>query len=137
GRVAMNRDEWLLERRKYIGASDMPAVLGVDPFRCALDVYLEKRGMSPERDQTSAMEAGLALEVAVLEWYGKRYGVQVEPGGNQIVRSTEYEWASCTPDGYQLPDRVPVQIKCTGKTSDWDERVPDHVYVQVQHEMLV
>lgn len=135
----MTREEWLEERRKYIGASDMPAVLGVDPFRSALDVYLEKRGMAPDREQTAAMEAGLALERAVLDWYGQRHGVEIVYGGELVTAPVVGTWAACTPDGYQLVDRdrVPVQVKCTGKTTDWDERVPEHVYVQVQHEIMV
>ena len=40
-----------LARRNHIGASDLPAIMGLDTFKTAADVWLEKRGMlidSPE-----------------------------------------------------------------------------------------
>lgn len=133
-----DRALWLATRRRYIGASDIPAVLGIDPFRSALDVYMEKLGMAPERAMTPGMEAGLELESAVLAWYGKRYGKTVERCG-VFHASKSIPWAGCTPDGFEVDGahRRPVQVKCTGRTDAWDSDIPPHVYAQVQYEMMV
>ena len=45
---------WLEGRRQGIGSSDAPAVLGLSPWACALDVYSSKvegtsLGMTPDR----------------------------------------------------------------------------------------
>jgi predicted phage-related endonuclease len=50
--TAANRAEWLAERRKGVGASEVAAVLGLDPYRSALDVFLDKIGQAPPREDT-------------------------------------------------------------------------------------
>ena len=48
-----NRQEWLLLRKTYLGGSDLGAVIGVNKYRTALDVYLEKTSEhSPETSNT-------------------------------------------------------------------------------------
>ena len=37
-----NREEFLLERKKGIGGSDVAAIIGVSPWKTALGVYLDK-----------------------------------------------------------------------------------------------
>ena len=37
-----NRQEWLRERKNYLGGSDLGAIAGLNPYRTALDVYLDK-----------------------------------------------------------------------------------------------
>lgn len=130
-----DRELWLATRRKYIGASEVPALLGIDPFRSSLDVYLDKRGVLPEREMTSAMEAGLELEDSVLRWYGRKWGKRVVRSG-VLHLSDRYTWAACTPDGFE-DGAISIQVKCTGRTDAWDEQIPPHVYAQVQSEMMV
>ena len=36
----INREEWLLMRKTYLGGSDLGAVIGVNKYKTALDVYL-------------------------------------------------------------------------------------------------
>lgn len=128
-----DRERWLETRRKYVTASDAPALLGLDPYRSALDVFLEKRGVAVPRELTEAMEAGIELEEPVLAWYGRRVGRAVEP--NKLIHvSSDLDWLACTPDGFL--DGTPVQVKCSGRTHAWDEQIPDHVYAQMQAEML-
>ena len=37
--ASLTREEWLEWRRKGIGGSDAAAVLGISPFRTAVDLY--------------------------------------------------------------------------------------------------
>ena len=37
--AGLTREEWLEWRRKGIGGSDAAAVLGISPFRTAVDLY--------------------------------------------------------------------------------------------------
>ena len=54
--VQEQRESWLKERRSGIGGSDAAAILGVSPWRTALDVYSDKRGISPlNTEPTSPM----------------------------------------------------------------------------------
>ena len=40
--MIQNRQEWLRERKTYIGGSDIGAILGLSSFNSALDIYLAK-----------------------------------------------------------------------------------------------
>jgi putative phage-type endonuclease len=67
------REQWLEERRKGIGGSDMAAVLGVDPYRTARELYAIKTGELPENPDTSFTRAGRALEAAIAELATEEY----------------------------------------------------------------
>jgi predicted phage-related endonuclease len=50
---AMNTPEqWLADRRKCIGGSDIDAILGLSPYRTPVDVWAEKTGRSPGQGET-------------------------------------------------------------------------------------
>ena len=37
--ITPDTPEWLVERRKSVGASEVAAIMGLDPWMTALDVY--------------------------------------------------------------------------------------------------
>ena len=37
-----SREEWLRERKTYLGGSDLGSIIGANKYKTALDVYLEK-----------------------------------------------------------------------------------------------
>jgi len=62
------------QRRKFIGSSDMAAILGVSPWATAYDVYLEKTGKLQEREPSEAMMAGTFLEEGILLYAESQLG---------------------------------------------------------------
>ncbi len=46
----LSREEWLAYRRQGLGGSDAAAVLGISPFRTAVDLYYDKRNLPIEDD---------------------------------------------------------------------------------------
>lgn len=68
---APTREQWLTERRKGIGGSDISAILGVSRWSTALDVWFDKTGRSPldAKEDTEPMQWGRILEdVVAREW---------------------------------------------------------------------
>lgn len=65
-------------RRHCIGSSDAPAVLGVDPHRSRLEVYLSKVHDLEEDEETEPMRLGNRFEQAILEEAAERLGVSIE-----------------------------------------------------------
>lgn len=61
--------EQLERRRSSIGASDVAAILGLDPYRTGLDIWLQKRGLAEVQDQTEASLMGHLLEPVVATRY--------------------------------------------------------------------
>lgn len=136
-----NRAAWLVERRRGIGSSDAPAILGLSPFASPLSVYTEKLGLSADREQSDAMRWGSILEPVIAREFAAETGRKYRMAGN-LIRSTERPWQLATLDAEQeCADREGVgvlEIKATAyRLGDWTEGVPDHVFAQVQHQLSV
>ena len=60
----LTREAWLAYRRQGLGGSDAASVLGISPFRTAMDLYYDKRNLPIEDDEGNwvAMEVGTLLE---------------------------------------------------------------------------
>ena len=132
------RDLWLAERRKGIGASDAAAILGLSPWKTAMHVYLEKLGKY-QQDETEPMKMGTKLEPIIAELYTERTGRALRPGG--LRRHQSRPWQLATLDRFG-EDRD-VQLKTVGAfaKSEWGEpgteEIPEMYLAQVQHEMAV
>jgi putative phage-type endonuclease len=76
-----NKQEWLRERKNYLGGSDLGAIAGLNPYRTALDVYLDKTSDDIAEDTNSAMRWGTLLEDVIAKEYAQvtGYDVEVEP----------------------------------------------------------
>lgn len=58
----MSREDWLAERRKSIGGSDVGAILGMNPFRSPYAVWAEKTSRLTDDEDNEAMRQGRELE---------------------------------------------------------------------------
>jgi len=137
----MGRDEWLELRRQGIGSSDAPAILGISPFTSALRVYTDKLGLSPPDEDNENLKWGRLLEPLVIQEFGNETGRVVRPSGD-LIQSIVRPWMLATLDGVQLHDseRGPgvLEVKTTGYGgANWIEQVPEHVWVQIQHQLAV
>jgi putative phage-type endonuclease len=76
-----NKQDWLRERKNYLGGSDLGAIAGLNPYRTALDVYLDKTSDDIAEDTNSAMRWGTLLEDVIAKEYAQvtGYDVEVEP----------------------------------------------------------
>lgn len=72
--AAPTRTDWLEERKSYIGATDLSAILGLNPYETPLGVYCTKLGIAPPVAETSAMRRGLALEPYIAQLYADETG---------------------------------------------------------------
>lgn len=135
-----NRDEWLQERKKAIGASEVAAVLGISPWATAWEVWAEKTGRLEPWRGNDATRAGQLFERALLD--------QAEAELGALERDVRVVHASA-PVAATLDARVqyggyPVEAKTTGIVGrvygDWGEalsdEVPDYYLVQVHAQLL-
>lgn len=141
-----------------IGASDAPAVLGLDKYKSPLSVWRELRGEDVE-DTTppfvrEAAEWGQALEPVVRGRYALQAGAWVWVPSESFRREG---WLRATPDGLvcigaanaqtcdwhgdNIPDDVAgmLQVKCRSAflRDEWLHGVPAKEEVQVRVEMAV
>lgn len=69
----MTREQWLNLRRRGIGGSDASVVLGVNPYRSVLELWLDKtKQLEPEESTIEAAYWGQVLEPVVRDEFTKR-----------------------------------------------------------------
>ncbi len=138
-----DRERWLAARRSGLGGSEVAAVLGIHPYKSALEVYADKCGLLPPEGETSEVARwGTIFEGPILEEFARRTGREVVRS-NELLRSRLRPWQTVTPDAVQYSG-VPkgcsgpglAECKTTG-FGDWQEQIPAHVLVQVQHGLAV
>jgi len=132
-----------LEKRKdYLGSSDMAALLGLDPFKNAHDVWLDKTGKLEPLEPSPAMQAGTFFEDGVLQYAEKELG--------PIIRN---QYRSARGRGIPLGANIdailvhtgqPIEAKTAGLFGPlrdiWGEagtdEVPDRVIIQATVHMI-
>lgn len=138
------RDQWLAERRKRIGSSDAPKILGL--YGSALSVWYDKRGELPEQDQNDAMLFGTLFEDTVAQEWARRNRSVVRRVG--LVEHVDEPYLACTLDRRvtECPLRegqreaCGLEVKCRNAfgSGNWgNSGVPDDVLAQVLEQILV
>lgn len=135
------RADWLEWRRGGVGASESAAILGVDPFKTRLDVWLDK--VSPVKDKgvpSEAAEIGLLVEPAIAKLYERRSGRVIV--AQQIRATMRGSPRICaTPDGIDDTGEL-VEFKAIGFPHSellgepGTDEVPAWWIIQAQHQML-
>jgi putative phage-type endonuclease len=133
-----------MDRRKYIGASEAAAICGLDPYKTAMDVFLEKTGRVDPFNGNEATAAGLRLEHSVIEWAKEKLGAIA--CNEQLRREhPERPWMMARLDAGMI-NRDGVRVMVEAKTSgivgvtpkDWTEyEYPEGYKVQVHHQWAV
>ena len=134
---ATERETWLAERRKGIGASEIAAIAGLSPWAGALDIYLQKLGVTQNRTN-AAMNWGLRLEQPIADAYTEETGIALEP--SQFVQHPEHSWVLATPDRFAADGSRLVELKCARTADGWGDagtdQIPDQYVCQVHWQML-
>lgn len=138
-----NREAWLEARRSGIGASEIGAVLGVDRFRKAWNVWACKTGLAedPDLSDKEHVDWGRRLEPVIGHAFAERTGRIVRPAGD-LVRHSDESWALATLDAWCSEgglEEWPLEIKTTSvyNEEDWVDGPPEAVLAQVHQQMLV
>lgn len=107
----MTRDEWLEERKRGIGGSDIAAVLGLSPFKSPLALYLEKSGeVDDDFKESEAMRWGTYLEQPIADAFTKETDVVTfQPPEITMYRSKELTIALASPDRLVIPAATTIQ----------------------------
>lgn len=128
------------QRRHHLGSSDMASILGVDPWRNAYDVFLEKTGKVEDLKENEAMYLGTALEDGVLTFAEDQLGKLKR---NQYRSAQGFPIASNI-DAIVVASEEPVEAKTAGllgpMAEPWGDPgtddLPDRVIIQAHCHML-
>jgi putative phage-type endonuclease len=131
--VLQGSPEWLEARRTHVTATDIPAILGISPWRCEQDVADEKTSGNGA-ESTLVMRVGNALEDLIAAAYAEQTGRKVRRVRG-LWESARYPWAAASPDA-TAAGRL-VELKWSGSRSRFAGGLPDDVEAQVRWQLLV
>ena len=137
--------EQLEQRRQTLGASEIPVVAGLVPFKSPIQLWMEKRGLVQSFEGNEFTEWGNRLESVVADAYAEKRGVAVHRSAS-VVHPID-TWMSATPDRLVMNadgviDRG-LEVKCRGeyRGDEWGDpgtdEVPHDVAIQTHWSMIV
>ena len=135
----MSREQWLELRRKGIGGSDAAAIVGLDRWRSAFDVYAEKLGLKPEQPDNEAMRQGRDLEDYVAQRFMEATGKKVRRR-NAILQHPEHTFMTANIDRWVVGENAGLECKTTSvlnRAKFNQGQYPPSYYVQCVHYMAV
>ena len=129
----------LKKRRRYLGGSEVAAVLGLSPFQTAAGLYDEKMGLVEPKETSDAMLVGIHLEDGIAKLWAAQQGVKrgchIELRKHKPLLHPEFSFMRASPDrkAFFLPSRPwrtlgplslgsypceGLEIKCISKFSE-------------------
>lgn len=137
-----DRKSFLALRKEGIGGSDVAAILGLDRYRNAVEVWREKTGLvKPPLEEvlTPDQERGLTFEHIAAEKFTKATGIELHRAPGRFKHPT-YSFMLANVDFMVKDSPVLVEVKCPslGMFSRIKrEGLPDSWVLQIHHYMAV
>lgn len=144
--LEQTRDQWLEERRTYLGGSDVAAILGENTRKTPLQVWHDKKGLGDSIDNPK-MRFGREFESYIVDRYEEIVRDQFEGNDALLVkvnrqpglrRHPEYEFFGANPDGVLC--HAPGILECKSGINHpgtswswgaaWTDQVPRSYLIQ-------
>ena len=114
----MSREDWLKERKKGIGGSDVACVLGLNKYKSAFALYNEKKSEELEDFDNEAMRVGRDLEEYVASRFTELSGIKVRHE-NAILINEDFPFIRANVD--RLCVGVKAGLECK-TASTWNAK---------------
>ncbi|PHI05714.1 YqaJ viral recombinase family protein [Fusobacterium polymorphum] len=135
-----NEDDWHKLREKRIGGSDVGAILGVNPYKSIVDVYVDKTEGSNFKGN-ELTHWGHMLEGTILKEFSNKHKELIV---YEVPYSVVNDFLIANLDGAlkdkETGDYGVLEIKTTSlwNKKDWeDDVIPQYYYAQVQHYLML
>ena len=124
--------EWLAEREKGIGASDVAAILSLSPWETAFSLWLKKTHQADPEPENEAMLMGhLMEEVVVKRWEMETGQKAIKASAADIIYvHPEHDFLRATPDRVVRGRKKILECKTTVTQID-ETDLPIHWVTQV------
>lgn len=148
-KILKDRNEWLRNRMKYIGGSDASAVIGLNPWKTNVQLWMEKTGQVIAQDisENPNVKFGTEAERHIREIFKlnyPKYEVQYEENNSWL--NDKFRFAAASLDGWLIE-------KDTGRHGIWecktseivssmhkeklDNQIPMNYYCQLLHYLMI
>ena len=132
-----SHEEWLKMREAGIGASEVSAIVGLNPWETPFSLWLKKTKQVPPTEENDAMRRGHYLEDAVVQWWMHETGEQVikASAADIIYVHPEHPYMRVTPDRIVKGRKKILEVKSTAISMG--DTIPDYYLCQVMYQMYV
>ncbi len=125
----MTKEEWLQARKKGIGGSDAASVLGLNPYKSYVSVYMDKIYEDKEslKETSYNMKLGNKLKKFVANEFTSITGKKVR-SINGILKNEKYPYALGNIDKSVVDEKAFLECKVTNSYSKklWKKEIPIH-----------
>jgi putative phage-type endonuclease len=128
-----------MERKGFIGASDVPVILGLSPWKTPLALYAEKCGIIEPDETSEAMYWGTKKEQIIAERFSEDHKVKLIAWKKRYVHK-EIPFFSCELDRIIVGEDKIVECKSVSEymAKYWkggENELPPYVIAQVNSQM--
>ncbi|MDL2302143.1 YqaJ viral recombinase family protein [Lachnospiraceae bacterium OttesenSCG-928-D06] len=131
--------EWLAYRKMGITGTDAGAITGMNPYRSAFQVYLDKITDKTEEFDNESMRQGRDLEEYTAQRFSEETGLKVRRA-NAIYQNEKHPIMLADFDRMVIGQKAGLECKTVSPYSadKWaDGKIPLHYQMQVQHYLAV
>lgn len=129
------------DRRKFIGGSDAPAILGLSRWKTQLRIWAEKTGQVEEEDISERINVklGKKMEQTVAEFFMEETGKKVQRVNETLIHP-KYPFLGANIDRRVIGEKTGLECKTATiwKYKEWEgEDIPTEYIVQCMHYLAV
>lgn len=143
-----SKEEWLKHRTR-IGGSDAACILGMNPWKSNVELWLEKTGQMVPDDisEKEYVKYGVSAEPLLRDLFALDFPeYTVEYFGDNMWLNDRLPFAAASLDGelteIETGRKGILEIKTTNilqsmQKEKWKSRIPDNYYIQILHYLMV
>lgn len=130
--------EWLVERKKRIGGSEIAAILGISPWMTPFQLWEIKTGLKEQEDISNKPHVvrGILAEPIARDKFSKKYGKLFVPTVWPVIEGC----LGASDDGYCAETNEIIEIKAMGEQAHENVKsgdIPEYYYCQMLWTMGV
>jgi putative phage-type endonuclease len=133
-----NKEQWLLERKVYLGGSEIAPIMGLSPYSTPLDVYRDK--MNPAviyEEESEDLKRGVRVEKYILQEYSEVNNCALETNLSPFT-DPKYPFMRGNVDAKLVGENVIVEAKSTKcPIAKWEEGIPEYYRTQVAYYAML
>lgn len=139
-----SREEWLEMRKYSIGGSDASSILGLNPWKSNVKLWLEKKGIEKAEDisNKAIVKFGIDAENSIRELFALDHDeFKVQYLENNLWVNDKYSFAHASLDGWLSykndEDNIKGILEIKTTNMEWADKIPDYYYTQILHYLMV
>lgn len=136
-RIKQHTAGWYNARKIRLTASDVPAVLGHNPYCSRREVFLRKTMQKIPPPYSVACNHGLKFEALAAKAYSEITGIQCIDEDLGLIIHKDHDCFGASPDRVVYNSPILVEIKCPFRRKIVPGQIPKHYLDQIEFQMEV